>query len=89
MTKFHDQGDTNLCHSYAVLSGFRIILQNFFRTEIQDTATRDAVLKNFKPTEHSNFYKMMAVFIGCINPRSFDGLFKVRVENKKAMIKNS
>ena len=77
VTNFHNQNSTNLCHSFSLMSGFRLILRYFFETEISDPATRDSILEMFKPDQESNFYRMLAVFNGCVNPRSFDELFKV------------
>ena len=78
-TKFHDQKDTNLCHSYAVMSGLRHLLRQFLTVKTQDTDVLKTTIQSMNQTGNSSFYRMLAVFIGCINPRSFAELFKVMV----------
>ena len=76
-TRIHDQKDTNLCHSYATIKGFRQILRYFLRTKISVVSLRDSAMDSMRDNKPSSFNKMLAVFVGCINPRSFDQLFKV------------
>ena len=75
-TKVHDQKDTNLCHSYALMSALRMILTKLFEEKIQDSAKRNELLDSLKQKKQSSFYKMLAVFIGSINPRTFDSMFE-------------
>ena len=71
-TKFHDQENTNLCHSYSLMSGFRHILRQLLKNKNQQNA-----IEMMKEDRDCSFYRFLAVFLGCINPRSFDELFKV------------
>ena len=82
LTKIHNQKHTNLCHSYSVISGLRLVLRNFLTRKIQDASLLDVLLEDFEPKKGSSFYKMLAVFIGSVNPRAFDGLFKKSAINK-------
>ena len=73
-TKFHDQKDTDLCHSYSVMSGLRHIIRQILLNK-----NLNSVVDLMEEGRECSFYRFLAVFIGCVNPRSFDELFKARV----------
>ena len=80
-TKFHNQKDSLLCHSYSIMSGIRYILTELFKSNITDSLLLTNVMDTMKPGGGSSFYRMIAVFIGSISPRIFDSLFpQVRVD---------
>ena len=81
-TKFHNQKNTNLCHSYSTMSALRFVLGKFFVGKIKNKTLLTSVLKTLKPRKKSSFYKMLAVFIGCINPRTFESMFKNGVDKQ-------
>ena len=76
-TKIHDQKNSQLCHSFAVISGLRYIVRNFLKSE----EVNDDVLNMMKDNRESSFYKTLATFLGCVNPRSFDEVFQEQVSN--------
>lgn len=76
-TAFHDQDVTALCHSFAIISGFRqaiLDLMHSINAAKPCTIDEAAVKKMLDGNGPFSFNKMLTVFLGCINPRSFTGL---------------
>ena len=67
MGQFHDQKDTYLCHSYAVLTALEFLLDDFITSQKNK---KEEILRKAMKTR-TKFNCSMAVFLGCISPRSF------------------
>ena len=76
-TMVHDQHSTNLCHSFATMSGFRQILLNFAEKAKSEIGSNEAgcqeVIDGINTKGEFSFNRMLAVFLGCVSPRSYSG----------------
>ena len=82
-TDFHAQKDSNLCHSFAILSAFRKCLMIFIQFISQNDASKklicDDLIKEIKkPTGEFCYANFLKIFVSCVNPRSFQGLSNVK-----------
>ena len=77
-TRIHSQGDSKLCHSFAIVSALRHALLNFLKT-LTSTApeTIKYIEEQITTTDGKYSFRLFLVnFIGNVNPRSYQGLFK-------------
>ena len=82
-TDFHAQTNSNLCHSFAILTVFRKCLIIFIEFISQTYASKkflcDYLIKEIKNPDsefsYTNFFK---IFVSCVNPRSFQGLSNLK-----------
>ena len=86
-TDFHVQKESNLCHSFAILSAFRKCLIIFIKIISKNDPSKkvmcDYLIKEIeKPDGEFSYQKFFKIFISCVNPRSFQGLSKLRREEK-------
>ena len=76
ITAIHDQGRTNLCHSYATISTFREVLRQFLRelrTELQFVDKVEIINDIITAMDTDGKYSfkiMLSAFLGSVNPRS-------------------
>ena len=82
-TDFHAQKDSNLCHSFAILSAFRKCLIIFIKFISQNDASKklicDDLIKEIKkPTGELCYANFLKIFVSCVNPRSFQGLSNIK-----------
>jgi len=72
---------TNLCHSFATMSAFRQVLLNFIkkvqRKSPPEIAARcKKIIAEINEKGEYSFNRMLAVFLGCISPRSYSNFSK-------------
>ena len=94
-TRIHSQGDSQLCHSFAIVSALRQALMQFLKTlsSIAPETIKD-IEEQITTTDGKYCFRLFLVnFIGNVNPRSYQGLFKsvapdwFSIENQTAVIK--
>ena len=79
MTRVHDQGSTYLCHSYATMSAFRQLIIQFRQANPTVGSRVTRLFRNLgmkskiDGTDEHSFHRMLSVFLGCVNPRSYFG----------------
>ena len=79
-TTFHDQFDTHLCHSYAIVSAFRQVIRTFLsgalsvRPPIKKLKLSNNKSINDKDIGDFSFHRVLTAFVMGVNPRSFAGL---------------
>ena len=77
-TAVHDQYDTWLCHSYSTVSCFRQVLIHFFKRLVSrgrlNSIKVGQVIVAMDGQGKYSFNRMLAAFLGCVNPRSFLGV---------------
>ena len=75
VTMVHDQHFTNLCHSFATMSGFRGVLLNLAKSVQNEFGANmvdcQEVIEEINKTGAFSFNHMLAVFLGCVSPRSY------------------
>ena len=72
MTRIHEQGYSYLCHSYAAISCLRQLLIKLVKGQTGMDRLKLKIKNNSAQNDHS-FSRMLTIFLGCINPRSFCG----------------
>ena len=78
-TTFHDQFDTHLCHSYAIVSAFRQLIRTFLWFPLSTLLSIKQVKLlyeaiNDKDIVDFSFHRVLTAFVMGVNPRSFAGL---------------
>ena len=86
-TTFHDQFDTHLCHSYAIISAFRQVIRDLISSSLQRSTSIKQIFSkiknklankqpiNMKEIEGNfSFHRLLTAFVTGVNPRSFAGL---------------
>ena len=90
-TDFHLQKESNLCHSFAILSVFRHCLILFMKSNPSKNIISklkvkfnaiDIIREMKKPYGEYSYEKFMKIFVACVNPRSFQGVSSQRNEQK-------
>ena len=79
-TMIHDQSHTSLCHTVSVTSALRHVLKEFIENQravhISNNNTKEVencekILNGINENGKYSFNRMMAGFMGCVNPRSY------------------
>ena len=87
-THIHNQKTTNLCHSYATISGLRKLLRKFLDDQLpmmsllflsDESSFLESAREAMNEKGDCSFNHMISVFVGCVSPRSFNDLFKDRL----------
>ena len=88
-TTFHDQSDSYLCHSYAIISAFRQVIRQFFSSPLAGSNP----IKQTKFTKRINlmnknfsFHRLLTAFVTGVNPRSFTGLITRQSANLETAV---
>jgi len=90
-TRIHSQGESKLCHSFAIVSALRQALLNFLKTVT--SIAPEAIThigEQFKTTGGKYCFRLFLVnFIGNVNPRSYQGLFKLVKSDDYSILKQT
>ena len=85
MTNHHDQHNSNLCHSYSVISAFRQALIQLLKT-FKNPKVKN-IIQRINGNEQFSFNRMLSIFLGCVNPRSYLDPPKVHTASTEMVIK--
>ena len=74
-TQLHNQKDSQLCHSFAVVSALRTALLNVIKNlNLTDEKRKQIQDKICDPKSEWSFKMFLVNFVGNVNPRSYQGL---------------
>ena len=92
-THFHDQKDSQLCHSFAVVSAVRQALLKFLKNMLTDEQFK-IIEKEISDSNGKYSFRLFLVnFVGNVNPRSYQGLLNLvdpnlsSIERQTAVLK--
>ena len=88
-THFHDQKDSQLCHSFAVVSAVRQALLKFLKNLLTDEQFK-IIGKEIAFTNGKYSFRLFLVnFVGNVNPRSYQGLVNLVNPNLSSIEKQT
>ena len=72
-TNFHYQGDSSLCYGFAIISCLRHVILQFVKSSNVSKKIKNEIVNACQ--QNGNYHKSLAIWVGNVCPRSFEGLF--------------